>query len=37
MDIRDSSMMTPMMWAAFHAKPEQVKVLKENGAGQLTL
>lgn len=31
-NVRDSSMMTPLMWAAFHAKPEQVKVLKENGA-----
>ena len=36
MNVRDSSMMTPLMWAAFHARPEQVKVLKENGAGQLT-
>ena len=36
-NVRDSSMMTPLMWAAFHARPEQIKVLKENGAGQYTV
>ncbi|XP_065884108.1 ankyrin repeat, PH and SEC7 domain containing protein secG-like [Dysidea avara] len=31
-NVRDSSLMTPLMWAAFHARPEHIQVLKQNGA-----
>ena len=31
-NIRDGAMMTPLMWAAFHGRPEHVRLLKEKGA-----
>jgi len=32
-NFRDSSMMTPLMWSAFHGKPEHIEKLKERGGG----
>lgn len=34
-NIRDGAMMTPLMWAAFHVKPEHIEKLKQRGAGML--
>lgn len=31
--MRDAASMTPLMWAAFHGKPENIRMLKEYGAG----
>ena len=31
-DIRDGALMTPLMWAAYHCRPEHVRTLLERGA-----
>lgn len=31
-NIRDGAMMTALMWAAFHGKPNHIKMLLEKGA-----
>ena len=32
----DASLMTPLMWSAFHCKVENIKLLRESGAGIFT-
>ena len=32
-NFRDGAMMTPLMWSAFHGKPEHIEKLTERGAG----
>ena len=36
-NVRDAALMTPLMWAAFHGKPENIRVLTEYGAGKYML
>ena len=33
-NVRDGAMMTSLMWAAFHGKPEHIEKLTERGAGK---
>ena len=34
-DTRDAALMTPLMWAAFHGKLENIRILKDYGAGKM--